>query len=630
MLYPKRSWQTCVARAFAIVVAVYSPLPAFAASVGDVFVISMENHNFTQPGSYTSTQAIFGNTNAPYLNSLITANNPNALQTSWSSNYASVGASVHPSEPNYIWNEAGTNFGITNDNDPYPSNAQNTNQHLTGLLAQAGISWKSYQEDIDLNLTTGAVNSQSSWTVPLTSFSGTMPSGATVNAYNGTRQYNYAAKHNPPLFFNDTNGGNNSTTSNAQRLNYAPLQQLQTDLTNNTVSKFNWITPDMYNDMHTALSGGFTYHSNHLIGDSAQIAQGDNFLSIVVPEIMASQAYQNNGAILIWFDETEGGDTSNFTIPYILISPLAKGNAYQSTVADSHSSTLRTLQEIYGVGGTSATGFLGAAANVADESDLFQSGVIPTGVSTWDGGGGNGNWSTTSNWNFAPANSGSLVFSGSTQDAVTNDSLTNVRSITFNNNAAAFTLSGNALTISGGVTNNSTSAQTIGLNLTLSAAQQFNAASGNLTVNGTIATGGNALTVTGSSNTTLAGAVSGSGSVVKSGAGMLTLSANNSYSGDTTVAAGNLVVGHAQCAGQRGANDQWHRQNHAASGLGLACAIAQPDDCRRRQPDGHTGYHRQQYDRPQRQPGHVDRAGRSRSHRQSRLDGRWSHQHHSA
>ena len=64
-----------------------------------------------------------------------------------------------------------------------------------------------------------------------------MPGGATPNPYNGSLQYNYAPKHNPMVYFSDTSGGNNTTTSNTQRLQYAPLQQLQTDLTNNTVSK---------------------------------------------------------------------------------------------------------------------------------------------------------------------------------------------------------------------------------------------------------------------------------------------------------------------------------------------------------------------------------------------------------
>ena len=61
---------------------------------------------------------------------------------------------------------------------------QNTNQHLTGLLQQAGISWKSYQEDIDLNTSTGAVLPQNQWTVPLNNISGTFSSGH--NPYNGS------------------------------------------------------------------------------------------------------------------------------------------------------------------------------------------------------------------------------------------------------------------------------------------------------------------------------------------------------------------------------------------------------------------------------------------------------------
>ncbi len=90
------------------------------------------------------------------------------------------------------------------------------------------------------------------------------------------------------------------------------------------------------------------------------------------------------------------------------------------------------------------------------------------------------------------------------------------------------------------------------MNLTLSAAQQFNAASGNLTVNGTVANGGNALTVTGSSNTTLAGVVSGTGALLKTGSGKLTLSTNNTYSAGTTVSDGTLVVGHVNALGTGG------------------------------------------------------------------------------
>ena len=144
--------------------------------------------------------------------------------------------------------------------------------------------------------------------MPLTSFSGT--SASYTNPYNGSNQYNYAAKHNPQVFFTATNGGNDPTSANSQAQNYAPLQQLSTDLANNTVAHFNWITPDQYNDMHSALNTNFTYNGvTYAAGtDEEQIALGDNFLSMIVPEIEASQAYKNNGVIVIWNDETEGDE----------------------------------------------------------------------------------------------------------------------------------------------------------------------------------------------------------------------------------------------------------------------------------------------------------------------------------
>ncbi len=64
------------------------------------------------------------------------------------------------------------------------------------------------------------------------------------------------------LFFTATNGGTatapDTSPSNPQR-DYAPLQQLQTNLNSNTVARYNLITPDQYNDMHTALNTNFTY-----------------------------------------------------------------------------------------------------------------------------------------------------------------------------------------------------------------------------------------------------------------------------------------------------------------------------------------------------------------------------------
>ncbi len=285
--------------------------------------------------------------------------------TSYASNYQNV-PGVHPSEPNYVWQASGVH-GPLNDANPYPNNIVNA-PNLGDVLAAKGLSWRSYQEDANLLNTSGnninsdhgsgtqltsTVASPSQYEVPLTSFSGT--SATYTNPYNGSHQYDYAAKHNPFAFFSSTNGNGDPTSNNPQAQNYAPLQQLATDLANNTVANFNWISPDQHNDMHTPLNTNFTYNGvTYAAGsDQEQIALGDNFVSQIVPIIEASQAFKNNGAIVIWNDETEGDtgtQTAGYTSTEIVISPLAKGNAYTNNTLYTHSSDLVTLQNIYGAG----------------------------------------------------------------------------------------------------------------------------------------------------------------------------------------------------------------------------------------------------------------------------------------
>lgn len=329
--------------------------------LGSIFVIAMENHNFTQPTNQANPQQIFGNPAAPYLNSLLTPGNPNAAQVSYAVNYFNAGTGVHPSEPSYVWAEAGTDFGIHTDAEPRDANHNVFNApHLTAQFNAAGIAWKNYQEDIQLSLS------------PTNNAFGT---NGPVNPYYGTTQYNYAVKHNPMAFFPDT-----------VLQNVYPLAQFFTDLNNGTVAPYNWITPNQYNDAHSSLSGGFTYHGVHYTGDQSAIAVGDNFLATVVPQIMASAAYQNNGAIIIWWDESEGGDGTNRTIPEIVISPLAKGNAYASSVAMNHSSDIQTMEELFGlpalnnpipVNETNNFGGYNNVATVNDLGDLFVDGAIP-------------------------------------------------------------------------------------------------------------------------------------------------------------------------------------------------------------------------------------------------------------
>jgi hypothetical protein len=277
-----------------------------------VFLILMENHNWSD---------ILGNTaEAPYINNMLL---PMASSTS---NYFDNPSAVHPSEPNYIWLEAGDNLGITNDNNP-SSNHQSTTQHLVTLLSNAGVTWKAYQEDID------------GTTCPITG----------VNLF--------APKHCAMLFFDDIVGNPPSSSSQTCISHVRPYSELQNDLNNQTVAKYNFITPNLCDDMH-----------NNTGCASSAITNGDNWLQANIPMIMGSQAYQNNGAIFITWDESEGGEAP---IGMIVLSPRAKGQAghpYVGTTMYYHSSMLRTVQEIFGV-----TPLLRDAANRPSLSDLFTS-----------------------------------------------------------------------------------------------------------------------------------------------------------------------------------------------------------------------------------------------------------------
>jgi hypothetical protein len=297
-------------------------------SIKTVFIIAMENHDLVQKNPTGNPQQILGNPAAPYFNSLITPGNPNAAQTAWATHMFSCAINgEHPSEPNYIWAEAGTDFGVRSDNDPNASgsvhNVYTNVMHLSAQLTAAGVAWRSYQEDLEF--TTSEETSKSGSTT-------------VVNPYNGTKQYNYGVKHNPMAFFNDT-----------QNQYCYPMTNFWTDLTNNNIGRYNWITPDQYNEWHSALSGNYTYNGTNWTGDQSAIASGDNALSIIIPKIMASAAYQDHGVIIIWTDETESTDDTNTTLPYVIISPLCKGNAYASTLPYNHSSDLKTMDEIFGL-----------------------------------------------------------------------------------------------------------------------------------------------------------------------------------------------------------------------------------------------------------------------------------------
>ena len=175
-----------------------------------------------------------------------------------------------------------------------------------------------------------------------------------------------------------------------------------------------------------------------------------------------------------------------------------------------------------------------------------------TATNTWTGNRTTGSsadrnqWSQAGNWRGAvPADGSVLVFAGNRglADNTNNISEGSFRSILFAAGAGAFTLNGNAITLGNGVTNNSANTQTFNLNgITLGGAQTFHALSNHLVFStlGHLTNAGFLLSVNGAFNTTLNGSISGSGGLAKLGAGTLTLTGSNNYTGAVAVRGGLL------------------------------------------------------------------------------------------
>lgn len=265
-------------------VAPNQPVLAALLPIKTVFLILMESYPWSAVRGY------------PYISKLTSQIGAYATQ------YYKPPGTVLLSLPQYIWLEAGDSLGITTDDDP-STVPQTTTSHLTTQLTAAGISWKEYAEGI------------SGTNCPL--------------ADSGK----YAVRHNPFVYFADVTENNDPTSANCIA-HVRPYTELARDLTNNTVSRYNFITPDLCDDMHDPCS-------------SDPIGQGDTWLSQQVPIIMNSQAYKSGGAIFITWDNSDYSAAD--PIGMIVLSPYIKAVGYSNSIHYDHSSMLKTMEEIFGV-----------------------------------------------------------------------------------------------------------------------------------------------------------------------------------------------------------------------------------------------------------------------------------------
>ncbi|MCW2891466.1 MAG: acid phosphatase [Actinomycetia bacterium] len=250
-----------------------------------VIWIWMENHSLGD---------IIGNTSqAPYINSL-------AASCGLATDYHGT---THPSLPNYLAATSGTAQGSLPATTYLDCDVSVICDMTVGSIFGQGESWKAYEES--------------------------MPS----NCYK-SNSGEYAVRHNPAVYYKSLSGCASKDV---------PYTQLATDLADNALPAFSFITPNLIDDMH-----------------DGTIAQGDAWLAGHLPAILNSKQYQSGTtAVFITWDEGSGGypiedcDNTSVTdtsciVPTIVISPSTPAGTTSGPFFD-HYSLLGTTEQLLGL-----------------------------------------------------------------------------------------------------------------------------------------------------------------------------------------------------------------------------------------------------------------------------------------
>jgi phosphatidylinositol-3-phosphatase len=256
--------------------------------VTNVIWIWMENHSY---------DGIVGNGSAPFLNRL-------AEQCGLATNYFGI---AHPSLPNYIAATSGDTQGIHDDSRPsaHPLSAPS----IFGQTTAAGLGWRSYQED--------------------------MPANCAL-----TDSGRYAVKHNPAAYFTGIRG---DCSSRDVPLGTPSGGAFVSDLRNDKLPGFSFVTPNLCNDMH-----------------DCGVGTGDSWLSTWIPLILTSPAYRSGRTVVfLTWDESDGGSNHVATV---VVSPSTPSGTRAADRFD-HYSLLKTTEQLLGL-----TTYLGHAADASTSS----------------------------------------------------------------------------------------------------------------------------------------------------------------------------------------------------------------------------------------------------------------------
>ncbi len=366
-----------------------------------VFVIMMENHGYSQ---------IMGNPNAPYINSL-------AQSANLATNYFAIG---HPSLTNYLEVVGGSNFGVQSDNasdwhstsctsnlisgfdttdnpasppvcpisgtgtdaatpamdfsnetqgnpsdittgtinidgtQSIPAATNISGKTIADQLFEARSSWKSYQEDLPIQGADGVTYSDGVYT-DKTDFSAILPA-LNPPLTSADLVDLYAGKHNPFVYFQSVQEGQDKGLSLAQVVGFDGPKGLYADLGSGNVPAFSFIAPNQCNDQHgRGNAGAFCNYDPSDVGtqaglNPALIQRGDVEVQKLVTAIKKSPAWSNgNNAIVVLWDENDYSLYPNKNqVPVIVVTNYSKGGV-QSANMYNHFSLLKSIESGLGL-----------------------------------------------------------------------------------------------------------------------------------------------------------------------------------------------------------------------------------------------------------------------------------------
>jgi phosphatidylinositol-3-phosphatase len=256
--------------------------------IGHVVLVLEEN----QPYSL-----VMGNPAMPFLNSL-------ATQYAFATNYF---ANTHPSIGNYFMLTTGQ---IVTNQSTFEGSVPDDN--IARELVSAGKTWKVYAESL--------------------------PSVG----YLADDAYPYVRRHNPFSFFSDMTGTTESS-------NIVPFQQFSIDLANNALPNFSYLIANVNHNMHDCPNQKAPGKSTGCRVNDLLVA-GDSWLKANLEPLLANPAFQQDGLLVIAFDESYLEDTQfgGGHVMVVLVGSRVRPG-YQSLTFYQHPSTLRMMLEVLGV-----------------------------------------------------------------------------------------------------------------------------------------------------------------------------------------------------------------------------------------------------------------------------------------